>query len=55
MRNFRRTIDKAIYPASGYSELVHAYLMGQSYGMMRKNQFVARLNCVLESFIPPYM
>ena len=55
MRNFRHTIEEAIYPAAEYSELVHAYLMEQSYGMMRKNQFVARLNCVLESFIPPDM
>ena len=55
MRNFRRTIVESIYPASGYSELVRAYLMEQSYGMMRKNQFLARLNCVLEHFIPPDM
>lgn len=55
MRNFRHTIEEAIYPASGYSELVYACLMEQSYGMMRKNQFVARLNYVLESFIPPDM
>jgi pimeloyl-ACP methyl ester carboxylesterase len=55
MRNFRRTSLKAIYPASGYSELVLAYMKEQSYGMMSRDQFLARFFCVLDSFDPPAM
>jgi maspardin len=53
MRNLRRTTANAIYPASGNSELVGAYMMEQSCGMMSKAQFAARLNCVLDYFEPP--
>lgn len=53
MRNLRQTTAKAIYPASGNSELVAAYMMEQSYGMMSKAQFASRLNCVLDYFEPP--
>ncbi len=53
MRNLRKTTAKAIYPASGNSELVAAYMMEQSHGMMRKAQFVARFHCVLDYFQPP--
>lgn len=53
LRNLRQTTAKAIYPASGNSELVAAYMREQSYGMMRKAQFVARFQCVLDYFDPP--
>ena len=53
MRNLRKTTANAIYPASGYNELVAAYMREQSYGMMRKVQFVARFFCVLDHFDPP--
>ena len=53
MRNLRQTTANAIYPASGNSELVGAYMMEQSCGMMSKAQFTARLNCVLDYFEPP--
>ena len=53
MRNLRQTTAKSIYPASEYSELVAAYMMEQSCGMMSKAQFTARLNCVLDYFQPP--
>ena len=52
MQNLRKTTAKAIYPASGNNELVAAYMMEQSHGMMRKAQFVARLHCVLNYFQP---
>ena len=52
MRNLRKTTANAIYPASGNSELVAAYMMEQSHGMMRKAQFVARFHCVLNYFQP---
>ena len=55
MRNFRRTGMEAIYPASGHSELVLAYMQEQSHGMMSKDQFVARFFCVLDDFDPPDM
>lgn len=53
MRNLRQTTQEAIYPASNYSELVRAYMLEQSYGMMKKAQFVGRLKCVLDYFEPP--
>jgi len=52
MWNLRKTTTKAIYPASGRNELVAAYLMEQSHGMMRKAQFVSRFHCVLDYFQP---
>jgi pimeloyl-ACP methyl ester carboxylesterase len=53
MRNLRHTTEKALYPAAGHSELVRAYLLEQSYGMMTKARFVARFKCVLDYFDPP--
>ena len=53
MRNLRKTTVNAIYPAAGHNELVAAYMLEQSHGMMRKVQFVARFFCVLDSFAPP--
>jgi len=53
MRNLKQTTAKAIYPASGNSELVRAYMMEQSHGMMKKAQFVARFKCVLDYFDSP--
>ncbi|MEN8245954.1 MAG: alpha/beta hydrolase [Thermodesulfobacteriota bacterium] len=53
MRNLRKTTAKAIYPASGHSELVRAYMLEQSHGMMEKAQFVGRFRCVLDCFEPP--
>jgi maspardin len=53
MRNFRKTAIEKIYPAAGNSELVRAYMLEQSYGMMSKAQFVARFHCVIDSFEPP--
>jgi len=53
MRNLRKTTANAIYPASGHNELVAAYMLEQSYGMMRKTQFVARFFCVLDRFDAP--
>jgi maspardin len=53
MRNLRQTTQVTIYPASGHSELVRSYMLEQSYGMMNKAQFVARLRCVLDYFEPP--
>jgi maspardin len=49
----RININMDLYPASGYSELVKAYLLEQSYGRMTKAQFVSRYRCVVEDFPPP--
>jgi maspardin len=49
----RKNTEAALYPASGHSELVKAYMMEQSYGMMNKQQFVARFHCVIDPFTPP--
>ncbi len=53
MRNLRQATQGAIYPASGHSELVRAYMLEQSHGMMKKAQFMARFRCVLDYFKPP--
>jgi hypothetical protein len=53
MRRLRQQVHKAIYPAAGRSELVRAYLLEQSYGLMSKAQFVGRYRCVVEPFTPP--
>ncbi len=53
MARFRKTILTEIYPASNFSELVKAYLLEQSYGLMTKAQFVARYRCVIDRFAPP--
>jgi pimeloyl-ACP methyl ester carboxylesterase len=53
MLYLRQSATTSIYPASGNSELVLAYMMEQSHGMMTKKQFIARYRCVIDSFEPP--
>jgi pimeloyl-ACP methyl ester carboxylesterase len=53
MSAFRKNIKDVVYPASGYSELVRAYLLEQGYGLMTKSQFVARYQCVVTDFPLP--
>jgi len=49
----RKNTEELLYPESGNSELVKAYMMEQSYGMMSKEQFVSRFHCVIDPFEPP--
>ena len=51
--HLRQNATASIYPASGNSEIVLAYLMEQSHGMMTKKQFIARYRCCLDYFEPP--
>lgn len=44
-----------LYPASGRSELLRAYLLESSYGVMDKQAFIARYRCVIERFPAPDM
>ena len=53
MRNLRQKTEESIYPASGNSEIVRAYMLEQSYGMMNKTQFVTRYHCVIDHFTLP--
>jgi pimeloyl-ACP methyl ester carboxylesterase len=53
MLYLRQNAITSIYPAAGNSELVLAYMMEQSHGMMTKKQFIARYRCVIDSFDPP--
>ena len=53
MRTFRSSFQNNIYPAAGYSELVLAYMLEQTYGRMSKAQVVARARAVIEPFAPP--
>lgn len=53
MSFFRNSIEKNIYPASGYSELVLAYMLEQVSGRMSKAQVSARAKAVIEPFTPP--
>lgn len=48
----RQNTTASIYPASGNSEIVLAYMMEQSHGMMTKKQFIARYRCCLDYFEP---
>ena len=53
MLYLRQSTTTSIYPASGNSEIVLAYMLEQSHGMMTKKQFIARYRCVLNHFEPP--
>jgi len=53
MRSFRKSTVDRIYPASGNSELVRAYMFEQFYGRTSKAQIVARFHCVIDSFEAP--
>ncbi|HEY79779.1 MAG TPA: alpha/beta hydrolase [Caldilineae bacterium] len=54
MTTFRGNIETQVYPASGYSELVRAYLLEQTYGRMSKAQVAARAKAVIEPFTPAH-
>lgn len=53
MRICRKNITEVLYPASGNSELLRAFLLEQTYGEMSKAQIVARSRCVIDPFKPP--
>lgn len=53
MSVFRSSVVDNIYPASGYSELVLAYMLEQVSGRMSKAQVTARAKAVIEPFAPP--
>jgi pimeloyl-ACP methyl ester carboxylesterase len=49
----RRNARRLLYPASGNSALVNAYLYEQTCGAMRKHDFIARCACLCQSFRTP--
>lgn len=53
MSFLRSNTESSVYPAAGYSELVKAFLLEQSYGLMTKAQFLARYRCVIDSYQAP--
>lgn len=53
MRIYRKSIIESVYPASGYNELVKACLLEKGYGLMTKDQLIARYRCVIDKFTPP--
>jgi len=53
MAFLRSSTEKGIYPASGHSELVRAYMLEQSYGRMSKAQFMGRYHAVIDPFTAP--
>lgn len=53
MLYLRQSATTAIYPASGNSEIVLAYMLEQSHGMITKRQFIARYRCCLDYFEAP--
>lgn len=53
MRILRGSVDNAIFPASGNSEIVRAFILEEISGKMSKEQFVARFHCVIDPFTPP--
>ncbi len=53
MYGLRQNTEKRLYPASGNSELLRAYLLEQYSGAMSKAQFLARYRCVVDPFEAP--
>lgn len=53
MKVFRGSIEENVYPASGYSALVLAYMLEQVSGRMSKAQITARAKAVIDSFTAP--
>ena len=49
------SMRESVYPASGYSELVLAFGLEQTYGRMSKAQTLGRFHCVVEPFEAPNM
>ncbi len=45
--------EDGLYPASGNSELVRAFVLEQAYGRMGKAQFMARYHAVIDPFTAP--
>lgn len=48
-----RSIEQSVYAESGYSELVKAFGLEQTYGGMSKAQVLGRFRCVVEPFEAP--
>ena len=53
MYGLRQNTEKRLYPASGSSEILRAYLLEQYSGAMSKAQFLARYRCVIDPFGAP--
>ncbi len=53
MKMFRKNLIENVIPASQNSELTKAYLLEQDYGLMSKQQFLARGQCVMDKFEAP--
>lgn len=53
MATLRKSFTQSIYPTSGNSEILLAFLMEQSYGLMSKAQFITRYHCVIDKFTAP--
>jgi pimeloyl-ACP methyl ester carboxylesterase len=53
MFGLRKNTEKRLYPASGHSELLRAFLLEQYSGAMTKTQFLARYHCVVDGFVAP--
>jgi pimeloyl-ACP methyl ester carboxylesterase len=50
---FRLSVERRLYPASGRSELLRAYLHETAHHIMNKDTFLARYRAVIEWFDPP--
>ena len=53
VNTFKGSFENRVYPASGNSELVLAYMLEQIYGRMSKAQITARAKAVIDPFDPP--
>jgi len=53
VNTFKGSFENRVYPASGNSELVLAYMLEQIYGRMSKAQIAARAKAVIDPFDPP--
>ena len=53
MKMFRSNLIENVIPSSENSTLVQSYLLEQYYGLMSKQQFLARAECVMIKFNTP--
>lgn len=50
LRFMRQSVERSIYPSSGYDAFTLAYLMEMNYGRVHKAHVLARYRCVMQKF-----
>lgn len=53
LRFMRQSVERSVYPASGYDAFTRAYLLEMNYGRVHKADVLARYRCVIQKFPTP--